>query len=63
MFQIIRRRTLGIKPFDLIDRGPSILGKVADVHFAMAVDDPHTNRHMTQGLQHMSLASEGIMPN
>ena len=58
-----QRQILGIKPFDLIDRGPSILGKVADVHFAVAVEVPHTNRRMTQGLQHMSLASEGIMPN
>ena len=52
-----------VESFDLIDGRPSVLGKVEDVHFAMAIDDPHTNRRMTQGLQDMSLASEGIMPN
>ena len=51
-----------VKLFDLIDRSPSVLCKVEDVHFAVAVDDPLTNLRMTQGLQHMSLASEGIMP-
>ena len=58
-----QRQVFCVKPFDLIDGRSSVLGKVEDVHFAMAVDDPHTNRHMTQGLQDMSLASEGIMPN
>ncbi len=35
-----QRQVFGVKSFDLIDRRPSVLGKVEDVHFAMAVDDP-----------------------
>ena len=55
-----QRQILGVKPFDLIDGRPSVLGKVEDVHFAVAIDDPHTNRRMTQGIQRMSLARERI---
>ena len=55
-----QRQVFCVKPFDLIDRCSSVLGKVEDVHFAMAIDDPHTNRRMTQGIQRMSLACERI---
>ena len=55
-----QRQVFCVEPFDLIDRGPSVLGKVEDVHFAMAIDDPHTNRRMTQGIQRVSLARERI---
>ena len=55
-----QRQVFCVKSFDLIDRRSSILGKVEDVHFAMAVDDPHTNRRMTQGIQCMNIACEQI---
>ena len=55
-----QRQVFCVKSFDLIDRGSSVFGKVEDVHFAKAVDDPHTNRRMTQGIQRMSLARERI---
>ena len=55
-----QRQVFCVEPFDLIDGRPSVLGKVEDVHFALAVDDPHTNRRMTQGIQRMSLACEPI---
>ena len=45
-----------VEAFDLIDRRPSVLSKVEDVHSPLAVDDPHTNRRMTQGIQRMCLA-------
>ena len=53
-----QRQVFCVEPFDLIDRGPSVLGKVEDVNFAVAVDYPHTNRRMTQGIERMSLACQ-----
>jgi hypothetical protein len=46
-----------VEAFDLIDRRPSVLSKVEDVHSPLAVDDPHTNRRMTQGAKPVDLES------
>ncbi len=44
-----------IKPFDLVDRGSSILCKVEDVYLPLAVDDSHADRRVAQGVEGMLL--------
>ena len=39
-----------IESLDLINRRPSILGKVEDVHFALRENDSHTNRGVAKGV-------------
>jgi hypothetical protein len=55
-----KRQEPCVEAFDLTCRGPIVLGKVEDVHFAMAVANPHTNRRVTQGIQRMNIACEQI---
>lgn len=51
----------GIDLFDLINRGPSVLSEVKNVHFPVAVDHPHTNRHVTQGAKSFGHESSRVI--
>ena len=50
---------LCIEPFNLFHGCASILCQIEDVHFALTVNDPHTDCCMTQRIQSVCFAREG----
>ena len=51
---------LCIEPFNLFHGCASILCQIEDVHFALTVDDPHTDGRVTQRIQRVRFAREGV---